>query len=107
MSSEAIAGEYASRPEHSPYDVAAARKAGLSDDQIVKEIASKVPTTLLGGIIGAPAAKAVHDAALAVIPGSIQRGTAQAVEGLANTADVFGASNVGNYLHNQVNQDQL
>ena len=107
VSAEAIASEYASRPDNSPYDVAGARKAGLSDDQIVKEIAAKTPSTLLGGIIGAPSAKVVHDAALAVIPGSVQRGTAQAVEGLANTADVLGAPGVGGYLHNQVNQDQL
>lgn len=106
-SNKVIADELATNPEAAGYDVAAARKAGFNDDEIIKEISSKVPTTLLGGIVGAPAAKALHDAALAVIPGSIQRGTAQAVEGLANSADVLGASNVGGYLHNQVNQDQL
>ena len=102
-----IANEMASSPDTVGFDVTAARKAGYSDDDIVKEVGSAQPTNLLGGIIGAKAGNAVHDAMLSVIPGSVQRGAAQAVEGLANTADVFGASNVGGYLHNQVNQDQI
>lgn len=103
---KAIVDDYATNPL-APYDAVAARKAGVSDADIVAELSRATPKTVLGALIGNRAADAVHDMALAVTPGSVQRGVAHTVEGIANTADMVGATNVGGYLHRQVNRQQF
>lgn len=96
-------------PDQSPMpaDGLAEARKHYSDDEIVKDMASRQPKTLLGAAIGAGPANAIADGIRAVTPGSIQRGSAHLVEGLANTADVLGADSAGSYLHRQVNQEQL
>ena len=106
VSPSAILEELATRPDPG-FNIAGARAAGYTDAEIVNDLASQQPKNLLGAIIGPRAGNAVHDALLSVIPGSVQRGAAHMTEGLANTADMMGATGVGGYLHNQVNQSKL
>lgn len=91
-----IADELAKTPDDSPIDVTGARKAGYSDSDILSQIYTPPSSgTGIGRMLN-------H-----LVPPSVDRGTAHMLEGVANTADVFGYPQTGAMLHGQVNQQDL
>lgn len=93
-STSEIASDLEANPVPGATDVTAARKAGYSDDEIVHGMMGQQPT---------PARNILKS----IVPGSIQRGFAHTVEGVANTADIVGATGAGGSLHGAVDQEAL
>lgn len=79
------------------YDADAARKAGVTDDQIIAEVKPRLEEGM--------AKKVGRFAYDNLVPGSVKRGVAKSIEGTANTAEVLGAPGAAETIRNGVDQN--
>lgn len=110
------------------FDATAAREAGYSDDEIIEAFHRRFethgippdaaapgqhdPAPARMGRLGTPGGvermeDAAADTLKAVVPGSVQRGYARTMEGVANTAEVLGAEGAAQTVRALVDEDQL